>query len=102
MPAFHSVRAEVIETSGGKTCESLTLDSYLTLYDRNGVALGWDDDAGRGLCSLIDGTGAIAANAFASRLPGDTYYLAVEAAPAAQVSTAPAGKFTYRLVVTIR
>jgi cysteine-rich repeat protein len=102
VPAGKSVRAEVIEGSAAETCESLGIDSLLTLYDANGVAVESDDDSGRGFCSRIDGTGASPASPGASKLTGGTYYLAVEAAPFAQGPTDTAGQFDYRLVVTIR
>jgi cysteine-rich repeat protein len=101
VPTGKSVRAEVVE-GGGATCESLNLDSYLTLYDNSGLALEQDDDSGRGFCSLIDGTGSAPVNAGASGLPGGTYYLAVEASPFAEAPGNPSGSFVYRLVVTIR
>ncbi|MGC4115112.1 MAG: DVUA0089 family protein [Myxococcales bacterium] len=97
-----SIRAELVEGSGAETCESLGLDSYLTLYDASGLALGWDDDGGRGFCSLIDGTGDSPAQPFAHHLPAGTYYLAVEAAPFAQLPTDTAGQFDYRLAITVR
>ena len=97
-----SVRAEIIEGNTAETCESLGIDSFLTLYDANGVAIATDDDAGRGFCSLIDGTGAVPANAGAHGLAGGVYYLAVEAAPFAQAPGDTSGQFVYRLAVTIR
>jgi cysteine-rich repeat protein len=102
VPPGKSVRAEVIEGSATETCELLDVDSYLTLYDAGGVALETDDDGGRGFCSRIDGTGDQAANPGASKLPGGTYYLAVEAAPFAQSAGDTSGQFDYRLVITIR
>ena len=42
-----------------ETCEAAGgIDSRLTLFNQNGVQIDDDDDSGRGLCSLIDGTGA--------------------------------------------
>jgi cysteine-rich repeat protein len=102
VPPGQSVRAEVIEGSTAETCESLDIDSYLTLYDANGVAIAQDDDSGRGFCSLIDGTGPSPATPGAGNLAGGTYYLAVEAAPFAQSPTDTSGQFDYRLVITIR
>jgi hypothetical protein len=99
VPAGQSLRAEIIE-GGSTSCESLGLDSRLTLYDAGGSPIDDDDDAGRGFCSLIDGTGANAANRGAHALPGGTYYLAVRASAGATASTS--GSFDYRLVVTIR
>lgn len=102
VPDGRSIRAEVIEGGAKKTCESMGIDSALTLYHVSGVLLGGDDDGGRGLCSRIDGTGASPADAYASRLPADTYLLKVAAAPFAQRPGDPRGRFEYRLVVTIR
>jgi cysteine-rich repeat protein len=102
VPAGKSVRAEIIEGNGAETCESLDIDSTLTLYDANGVAIDADDDSGRGFCSLIDGTGSSPVNSGAHALPGGVYYLAVEASPFAQGPTDTAGQFDYRLVITIR
>src|SRR5262249_37424889 len=102
VPAGKSVRAEIIEGNSAKTCDSLGIDSSLTLYDAKGLAIAADDDAGRGFCSLIDGTGSAPVNAGAHGLAGGIYYLAVEAAPFSQGPTNTDGQFTYRLVVTIR
>jgi cysteine-rich repeat protein len=101
VPPGKSIRAEVIE-GGTESCESLDIDSSLTLYDATGLALVSDDDAGRGFCSLIDGTGATPANVGAQKLAGGTYYLEVAAAPGAQTPADTAGQFSYRLVVTLR
>jgi hypothetical protein len=101
VPPGKSVRAEIIE-GAAETCESLDLDSFLTLYDAAGVAIATDDDSGRGFCSRIDGTGDAPATPGASKLSGGTYYLAVEAAPFAQSPSDTAGQFDYRLVITIR
>ena len=100
-PGGRSLRVELIEGSA-ETCESTGIDSYVTLFTSSGLALGWDDDAGRGLCSLIDGTGAAAVNPWASRLATGTYYLQVEAAPFAQMANDQRGQFDYRLVISIR
>src|SRR5262249_54757979 len=102
VPAGKSVRAEVIEGSSAETCESLDIDTYLTLYDANGVAIEQDDDSGRGFCSRIDGTGPSPASPGASKLAAGTYYLAVEAAPFAQSAGDTSGQFDYRLVITVR
>jgi cysteine-rich repeat protein len=102
VPQGRSVRAEIVEGSMAETCESGGIDSYLTLYAPNGQALGWDDDSGRGACSLIDGTGAVAANPFASSLPAGVYGLQVEASPFVQGGGNAAGQFDYRLVVSVR
>ncbi|MCC6556877.1 MAG: pre-peptidase C-terminal domain-containing protein, partial [Polyangiaceae bacterium] len=101
VPPGKSIRAEIIE-GGAETCESNSIDSALTLYDAGGVALGDDDDGGRGFCSAFDGTGSSPASGFAHALPGGTYYLQVEAAAFAQTPGDPTGQFDYRLVVTIR
>jgi hypothetical protein len=104
VPAGKSLRAEVIE-GNTETCESTDVDSLLTLFDESGMELGSDDDAGRGFCSLIDGTGADAADAAdadAHNLATGTYYLLVEAADGARDPADMSGQFAYRLAVTLR
>jgi cysteine-rich repeat protein len=101
VPAGRSIRAELIE-GGAETCESGGVDSYLTLYNSAGLALGWDDDAGRGACSRIDGTGGLPDSAFASKLPAGIYYLQVEASPFSQGATSLAGQFDYRVAISVR
>jgi cysteine-rich repeat protein len=102
VPEGRSLRVEIIEGDAMETCASGEIDSLLTLYNASGAAIGEDDDAGRGFCSLIDGTGAPAANGFASQLAGGLYYVQVQANSLAQVDGEPLGQFNYRLVVTIR
>jgi cysteine-rich repeat protein len=89
-----SVRAEVIEgaTGSATTCESLNLDTLLTLYNSAGASLVVDDDDGRGFCSAIDGTGATPFDPGAHNLAAGTYYLEVESF----------ATFPYRLAVTTR
>ena len=58
VPQGRSLRVELIE-GGAETCESLGIDGFVTLSTASGLELGWDDDSGRGLCSLIDGTGQV-------------------------------------------
>jgi cysteine-rich repeat protein len=104
LPAGASLRAEIIEggEAGAEACEGFDLDSYLTLYDAEGLTLGTDDDGGRGYCSSFDGVGAIPASPFAHLLPGGLYFLAVEASPSAQAPGDSAGQFAYRLVLSTR
>jgi len=97
-PHGGSVRAEIVE-GGGETCEALGIDSRLTLYDANGVALVDDDDTGRGYCSLIDGTGTTPAKPAAHNLAPGTYYLQVRASSFAIGNSA--GQFAYRLAVNV-
>jgi cysteine-rich repeat protein len=99
VPAGRSVRAEVIE-GGAETCESNGIDSRLTLVSPAGVELVTDDDAGRGFCSMIDGTGVTPLHAAAKNLAGGIYFLNVRASTFSQ--SGPGGQFDYRLVVTIR
>jgi cysteine-rich repeat protein len=101
VPAGKSLRAEIVE-GNAETCESDDIDSFVTLFDSNGVALGGDDDSGRGFCSLIDGTGATPADDYAHNLPAGTYYLLVEAAPGAQAVGDTTGQFIYNLAITLR
>jgi cysteine-rich repeat protein len=101
VPAGGRIRAEVIE-GNTETCESLGLDSRLTLFDDTGAELADDDDGSRGYCSLIDGTGA------SPQYPGarnasttsKTYYLMVRASTFSQTNAD--GQFAYRLQVTVR
>jgi cysteine-rich repeat protein len=102
VPPGKSIRAEIIEGSASETCESLDIDSYLTLYDSAGIAIATDEDGGRGFCSRIDGTGVSPVEPGANHLPGGTYYLAVEASPFAQAPSDTAGQFDYHLVVNTR
>ena len=99
VPAGLSIRAEIIEGDLTATCESNAVDSYLTLYDALAVSKVTDDDAGRGFCSAIDGTGAAPVYAGAHALTAGTYYLKVTTSP---FVTLPADVFNYRLVVTVR
>lgn len=100
VPSVTSLRAEVIE-GGAETCESGGMDSRLMLYDSTGTVLVDDDNDGRGLCSMIDGTGDFAApDINAAGLNPGTYFLRVRASSNAQVG--PAGQFDYRLAITMR
>ncbi|MDP3500442.1 MAG: DVUA0089 family protein [Myxococcales bacterium] len=101
VPAGRTLRVETLE-GGAETCESSEVDSFVTLFTPSGLALGWDDDSGRGLCSLIDGTGALPLHPWASRLSGGSYFVQVEAAPFAQLATNTRGQFDYRLVISVR
>jgi cysteine-rich repeat protein len=101
VPSGRTLRVESIE-GANETCESNEVDSYVTLFTPSGLALGWDDDSGRGLCSLIDGTGARPPHPWASRLAGGSYFLQVEAAPFAQMASDTRGQFEYRLVISVR
>jgi hypothetical protein len=93
---------ETIEGSGAETCESLDIDSRVALYNAAGTLLVEIDDAARGYCSRIDGTGATPVNAAAKALAAGTYYLQVRASALGTAPTGPRGQFDYRLVVTIR
>lgn len=96
-----SIRAEIIEGVGAfETCESGGIQSRLTLFDAGSVLLADDDlGLGRGLCSLLDGTGLTPFQPKAhDLLPGD-YYLRVMAATSAADTGA---LFDYKLAVTVR
>lgn len=100
VPAGNSVRAELIEGNlAAETCESNGVDSQITLFNAGGAQLVADDDAGRGFCSMIDGTGSVPLHAAAHNLAAGTYYLRVQASSTANGTTA---QFDYKLVVTIR
>ncbi|MDB4955129.1 MAG: Multiple EGF-like-domain protein 3 precursor [Myxococcales bacterium] len=101
VPPGARIRAEVLEGTATTSCESHNIDSLLTLYDETGAVLVDNDDAGRGYCSLIDGTGEVpsddaARNATAA---AKTYYLQVRASSSAATG---ADSFVYRLQVTLR
>ena len=98
VPAGASIRAELIE-GNAETCESNEVDSRITLYNPAGTQIDDDDDAGRGFCSLIDGTGAIPLDSAAHNLPAGTYSLQVRRSGTETDTTA---QFDYRLVVTVR
>jgi cysteine-rich repeat protein len=103
VPENGSIRLEIIEGDRAiETCESLGVDSRLTLYDAAGAELVDDDDDGRGYCSEIDGTGAglTPQDLAAHDLPAGTYYAQVRASTSSQMNAA--GQFTYRLVATVR
>ena len=98
VPAGASIRAETIE-GGANTCESLHVDTFLTLYAPNGTTvLASNDDGGRGYCSLIDGSGFTPAMPSASNLPAGTYYVKVTSS---SLAAAGDGIFSYRLHVLI-
>ncbi|MFS8068614.1 MAG: hypothetical protein ACMG6S_19830, partial [Byssovorax sp.] len=99
VPALKSIRAELIEGDLSKTCESNGIDSYLRLFDANAVSLVTDDDAGRGFCSLMDGTGASPLHSGARNLAAGTYYVQVSKS---SLASATGAIFNYRLAVTVR
>jgi hypothetical protein len=87
LPATSNLRIQTLAVPGGPTCQSLNLDTQLTLYDASGTnVLTSNDDAGDGFCSLI--TTAQAAG---------TYYVEVTAAPFAGLLPYPV---SYRLDVS--
>ncbi|WP_437998556.1 DVUA0089 family protein [Sorangium sp. So ce185] len=98
LPEGRSIRAEIVE-GGAETCESLEIDSRLSLLDAEGALIADDDDGGRGRCSLLDGTGDAPRHPGAHALPAGTYFLRVRAASGAPGSAA---LFEYRLAVTLR
>jgi cysteine-rich repeat protein len=100
VPPGRSLRAEIIEGSAAETCDGYGIDSRLTLYNPAGMQLVEDDNAGRGFCSLIDGTGAAPLHGAAKNLPGGTYYLQVRASTFAPAGAG--GQFDYRLAISIR
>ena len=102
VPAGARIRAEIIEGNRvAETCESLEVDSRLTLLDQNGVELVDDDDSGRGYCSLIDGTGSSPIDPAARNTSptAQPYYLMVRRST---LANATRGVFVYRLQVTFR
>jgi cysteine-rich repeat protein len=98
-----SLRLEVVEGDRAiETCEGLGIDSQLTLFNSAGMQLVTDNDDGRGLCSVIDGTGfgTTPQDLNAHDLAAGTYFVQVGAPLAAQAGAS--GQFIYRLVATVR
>ncbi|MDQ3340359.1 MAG: DUF4215 domain-containing protein [Myxococcota bacterium] len=102
VPGGGHIRAEIVEGDRPtETCEGSGIDSHVTLLDDTGATVAEDNDSGRGLCSLIDGSGSAPLDSTArnaSLLP-KTYYLMVRASAFATTSAA---QFVYRLQVTVR
>ena len=93
------MRAEILE-GAMETCESTGLQSRLTLFDASANQLADDDvGQGRGLCSLLDGTGSAPLHPGAHGLSPAVYYLRVAASSAAAGASA---QFDYRLAITVR
>jgi hypothetical protein len=103
VPGNARIRAELVEGNRqNETCESGNIDSHLILLDDTGAQIADDNDSGRGLCSLIDGTGSAPLHPAArnsSATAAKTYYLIVRASGFA---TPNGGQFVYRLQVTLR
>jgi cysteine-rich repeat protein len=94
-----SLRAEILE-GAAEACESDGIQSRLTLFDAGAMQLADDDvGQGRGLCSLLDGTGTVPSQPSAHGLFPGVYYLRVMAASAAVGASA---QFDYKLAVTVR
>lgn len=98
VPAGRSLRAELIEGSA-QSCDRGEMDGELALLDATGSVLAVDDDSGRGLCSLLEGTGPSPRHRGASNLAAGTYYLRVRASPTSSTTTRV---FDYRLSVSLR
>ncbi|MEP7121493.1 MAG: DUF4215 domain-containing protein [Byssovorax sp.] len=97
--ASKSLRAEILE-GAIESCESGGIQSRLTLFDAGAMQLADDDvGQGRGLCSLVDGTGTAPLQAGAHALAPGVYYLRVAASSAA---VGAAAQFDYRIAVTVR
>jgi cysteine-rich repeat protein len=102
VPAGARIRAEVIEGNRQmETCESGGVDTRLTLFDAAGTQLVDDGDDGRGLCSMIDGTGSTPLDAVARNTSSTpkTFFVMVRASNFASGTSA---QFVYRLQVTLR
>jgi cysteine-rich repeat protein len=85
-----NLTAETVPGILGTACDNSTIvggDSFVTIYDANGVSLDTDDDGGVDYCSL----------GIASNLAPGTYYIAVEASGGA---AAASDEFDYGLVIT--
>jgi cysteine-rich repeat protein len=102
VPPLGRIRAEVVEGDRpAETCEGGGVDTLMKLYDPGGTLLAQDEDGGRGLCSLLDGSGNSPLTLLAKNptLTRRTYYLSVERSP---MAFGQAQQFVYRLQVTIR
>jgi cysteine-rich repeat protein len=99
VPAGASLRVEAAE-GAAETCESNEVDTFLTLYNAAGTEIDFDDDSGRGFCSLMDGTGASPLDPKVHALPGGTYYLKVKTHINSEDDSK--GMFNYRIAVTVR
>jgi cysteine-rich repeat protein len=94
-----SVRAELLE-GGAQSCDDGEIQSRLTLFTAEADLLADDDTGlGRGLCSLLDGTGMAAVQPKAHDLLPGAYYLRVMAGTGAPIAKA---QFEYRLALTVR
>jgi cysteine-rich repeat protein len=99
VPAGGSIRAETIEGDTSETCESLNLDSEMALYGPTGALISsTGGDAGRGYCSMFDGTGSTPLNSFAHNLAAGTYYIRIISFG---TTVADSNQFKYRLVVNV-
>jgi len=99
VPAGKAVRAEIIE-GNTETCESLGVDSVISILGPTGTSLATSDDDGRGNCSLVDGTGTSPLHTGVKNTgtTSVTWYVQVKG-----FSTSGANsQFAYRVVVTIR
>jgi cysteine-rich repeat protein len=103
VPGNARIRAELVEGDRlTETCESGNVDAHLFLFDATGAQIADDNDSGRGLCSLIDGTGTIPLHPAARNsnpTTPQTYYLGVRASG---LATPNGSQFVYRLQVTVR
>ncbi|HWO17625.1 MAG TPA: DUF4215 domain-containing protein, partial [Kofleriaceae bacterium] len=100
VPGLARIRAEVVEGNRAmETCESLGVDSRLTLFDQNGVQMVDDDDGGRPYCSMIDGSGAVPLDPGAKNVTTSpqTYYLMVRRS---DLAVGGEQTFSYRLQVS--
>lgn len=99
VPSGASLRIETIEGDlATESCESLGVDTFVTLLDPAGAVLVSNDDSGRGNCSRIDGTGDDPDDDEATALEGGLYYVQVGPGSAAVASN----QFDYRLAFSIR
>ncbi|HWO21034.1 MAG TPA: DUF4215 domain-containing protein, partial [Kofleriaceae bacterium] len=102
VPGGARIRAELIEGDRPvETCESTGIASRLTLFNQTLSLVADDQSSGRGLCSLIDGTGAAPLHSGArnSTTVPQTYYLMVRSASGASPGNAA---FIYQLQVSFR
>src|SRR5690606_25462875 len=102
VPAGARIRAEVVEGNrASETCESLDVDSRLTLFNEAGLQIVDDDDAGRGFCSMIDGSGAAPLDPAARNIStsDQIYYLMVRRS---NFAVGTQQQFVYRLQVSFR
>jgi len=103
VPPLAAIHLETIEGNRAvETCEGLSVDTRITLFDSTATQVVDVDDLGRGFCTLVDGTGSVPLHAGLRNFTNapQTYYIMVResAFPINPADT----QFVYRLTVDFR